>query len=190
MFGYIVTYPEALSRERQQRFKAMYCGLCRTLRKRHGFLTSSTLSYDLTFLALLLNALYALATNARPTRLVKAAFEFKLACLAGFLPELDGCVVCGKEDPDGFDVTRGAVCCLDCRDEDRGLCLPIDRSALQALRYLSVADPARLFSFSLPEASLDQLAQAAETYLIMQFQRSFSALDFYKGLFQLNEPVS
>ncbi|MBQ3303645.1 MAG: hypothetical protein IJH03_03790 [Clostridia bacterium] len=58
MFGYIVTYPEALSQERQQRFKAMYCGLCRTLRKRHGFLTSATLSYDLTFLALLLNALY------------------------------------------------------------------------------------------------------------------------------------
>ena len=58
MFGYIVTYPDALPEARQQRFKAMYCGLCRTLRKRHGFLTTTTLSYDLTFLALLLNALY------------------------------------------------------------------------------------------------------------------------------------
>ena len=58
MFGYIVTNPEALSEGRQQRFKAMYCGLCRTLRKRHGLLTSTTLSYDLTFLAVLLNALY------------------------------------------------------------------------------------------------------------------------------------
>lgn len=58
MFGYIVTYPEALPEARQQRFKAMYCGLCRTLRKRHGFLTTTTLSYDLTFLATLLNALY------------------------------------------------------------------------------------------------------------------------------------
>jgi hypothetical protein len=58
LFGYIVTNPEALGQERQQRFKAMYCGLCRTLRKRHGFLTSATLSYDLAFLALLLNALY------------------------------------------------------------------------------------------------------------------------------------
>ena len=58
MFGYIVTYPETLPEVRQQRFKAMYCGLCRTLRKRHGFLTSATISYDLTFLALLLNALY------------------------------------------------------------------------------------------------------------------------------------
>ena len=58
MFGYIVTYPDALPEARQQRFKAMYCGLCRNLRKRHGFLTTTTLSYDLTFLALLLNALY------------------------------------------------------------------------------------------------------------------------------------
>jgi hypothetical protein len=35
----------------------MYCGLCRTLRKRHGLLTSTTLSYGLPFLAVLLNAL-------------------------------------------------------------------------------------------------------------------------------------
>ena len=139
-------------------------------------------------LRLTLNALYALANRVRPPRLIKAAFEFKLACLAGFLPELSACVVCGKEAPDGFDVTRGALCCLDCRDEDRGLCLPIDENTLQALRYIALADPSRLFSFTLPEASLEQLGQAAETYLMMQFQRSFSALDFYKGLFRLTGP--
>ena len=58
MFGYIVTNPEQLPKERQQRFRAVYCGLCATLRKRHGLAGSATLSYDLTFLALLLNALY------------------------------------------------------------------------------------------------------------------------------------
>lgn len=58
MFGYVVTNPEALSKERQQRFRAVYCGLCATLRRRHGLLGSATLSYDMTFLALLLNALY------------------------------------------------------------------------------------------------------------------------------------
>ena len=50
--------PEALSKERQQRYRAMYCGLCQTLRRRHGLRGSATLSNDLTFLALLLNALY------------------------------------------------------------------------------------------------------------------------------------
>ena len=58
MFGYVVTNPASLSKARQERFRALYCGLCRTLRRRHGLFGSATLSYDLTFLALLLNALY------------------------------------------------------------------------------------------------------------------------------------
>ena len=58
MFGYIVANPEKLPKERMQRFRAVYCGLCATLRRRHGLAGSATLSYDLTFLALLLNALY------------------------------------------------------------------------------------------------------------------------------------
>ena len=58
MFGYVITNPEALPKERQERFRAVYCGLCATLRKRHGLSGGATLSYDMTFLALLLNALY------------------------------------------------------------------------------------------------------------------------------------
>lgn len=58
MFGYIVANQASLSRERQKRMRAMYCGLCRTLRGRHGLAGSATLSYDLTFLAMLLNAVY------------------------------------------------------------------------------------------------------------------------------------
>lgn len=58
MFGYIVTNPASLPKDRQARLRCIYCGLCRTLRQRHGLTGSATLSYDLTFLSLLLNALY------------------------------------------------------------------------------------------------------------------------------------
>ena len=58
MFGYIITSAENLPKERQERFHAMYCGLCRTLRRRHGLTGGLTLSYDMTFLAVLLNAIY------------------------------------------------------------------------------------------------------------------------------------
>ena len=58
MFGYIVPNLKALPEERQRRFRALYCGLCRTLKARHGLAGTATLSYDLTFLAMLLNALY------------------------------------------------------------------------------------------------------------------------------------
>jgi len=58
MFGYVQANPADLSLEEQARYKAAYCGLCRTLGKRHGFLSRLALTYDLTFLALLLSSLY------------------------------------------------------------------------------------------------------------------------------------
>lgn len=58
VFGYIIASAENLPKERQERFRAMYCGLCRTLRSRYGLTGGLTLSYDMTFLAVLLNALY------------------------------------------------------------------------------------------------------------------------------------
>lgn len=58
MFGYIMANADNLSKERQARFREFYCGLCRTLRHRYGALGGLTLSYDMTFLGVLLNALY------------------------------------------------------------------------------------------------------------------------------------
>lgn len=58
LFGYVITNADTLPKDRQQRFQSFYCGLCRTLKNRYGLVGSATLSYDMTFLALLLNALY------------------------------------------------------------------------------------------------------------------------------------
>ena len=40
------------------RYKAYYCGLCRTLKEEYGFRGRMTLTYDMTFLILLLSSLY------------------------------------------------------------------------------------------------------------------------------------
>ena len=68
MFGYVITNPESLDKARQQRFRAFYCGLCATLQSRHGLLGSATLSFDMTFLAVLLNALYEPGETAGEAR--------------------------------------------------------------------------------------------------------------------------
>ena len=68
VFGYIITNQKALPEDRQRRFRAVYCGLCGALRQRHGLSGSATLSYDLTFLALLLNALYEPGEQAGSAR--------------------------------------------------------------------------------------------------------------------------
>lgn len=58
MFGYIAPNLSILTDLQRARYRSVYCGLCHTLRNRHGLTGSMTLSNDLTFLALLLNSLY------------------------------------------------------------------------------------------------------------------------------------
>ena len=41
-----------------QRYRGLYCGLCKCLGKRHGQLTRLSLTYDMTFLALFLGSMY------------------------------------------------------------------------------------------------------------------------------------
>jgi len=58
MFGYIVADRQELTEEAFIRYRAGYCGLCRELHRRHGLLARFTLTYDMTFLDLLLQSLY------------------------------------------------------------------------------------------------------------------------------------
>ena len=58
MFGYILANSEILTPEDKARYKACYCGLCRSLKSRHGQIGRLTLTYDMTFLVLVLSSLY------------------------------------------------------------------------------------------------------------------------------------
>ena len=58
MFGYVIADLSALSDQERQRYQSAYCGLCRTLRRSYGLHAALTLSYELTFLTMLLSSLY------------------------------------------------------------------------------------------------------------------------------------
>ncbi|MDR0951989.1 MAG: DUF5685 family protein [Oscillospiraceae bacterium] len=58
MFGFVTANAETLSEEQKHRYKAVYCGLCRSLKQRHGFLGRIALNYDMAFLVLTLSSLY------------------------------------------------------------------------------------------------------------------------------------
>lgn len=58
MFGYVTLRPGAVSEEDFKRYRAFYCGLCNTLNTGFGITSSLTLSYDITFVIMLLNSLY------------------------------------------------------------------------------------------------------------------------------------
>lgn len=58
MFGHVLANTDALTEEEKLRYRSAYCGLCHRLGEKHGFCSRLSLSYDLTFLTLLLSSLY------------------------------------------------------------------------------------------------------------------------------------
>ena len=58
MFGYILPNLESLGEEEKLRYHAVYCGVCRSIRARYGQRCRLAVSYDMTFLALVLGSLY------------------------------------------------------------------------------------------------------------------------------------
>lgn len=134
-------------------------------------------------LSLCLNSLYALSKLKLSQQQVKAAFELRAACVAGYEPVLDGCDVCGASAPDRFDVSGGTMQCAAClHPGEHGLRLPVSSGTLAAMRYIVSCDLKRLFSFRLGEDGLQQLAGISETYFLTQLERGFFTLDFYKSL--------
>ena len=58
MFGFVVASLSELSEEQKNRYQAVYCGICRSIRSSDGQLCRLGLSYDMAFLAMLLMSLY------------------------------------------------------------------------------------------------------------------------------------
>ncbi len=70
MFGYIIPNLSVLDDGQKVRFRNIYCGLCHVLHERHGLRGMATLSYALTFLAILLGALYEPGETAGKERCI------------------------------------------------------------------------------------------------------------------------
>ena len=136
-------------------------------------------------LSLMLNSLHALDQMNKPLPLVKAAFELKAMCLAGYEPLLEGCAVCGCDPPEElrFHLKEGVLHCARCRAElGEGISMPLTPGALSAMIHIAYGDPKRLFSFRADGEDLDRLADLTEAYLHTQLERGFRTLDFYKQM--------
>ena len=134
-------------------------------------------------LSLMLNCTYALSKLGIEERLVKAAFELRIMCIAGYTPDLSGCCACGNGDPSYFDLSQGQLLCVQCRNvASVGIKMPVTAGTIAAMHYICYCEPKKIFSFQTGEQSLELLVNLTEGYLTTQLERGFSTLDFYKTL--------
>ncbi|MCR5249613.1 MAG: DUF5685 family protein [Lachnospiraceae bacterium] len=70
MFGYVQIRKPELKVKDFVLYKSFYCGLCRVLRERYGLKGQISLSYDMTFLVMLLSSYYDMPVESRRARCV------------------------------------------------------------------------------------------------------------------------
>lgn len=58
MFGYVTINKPELKVKDYEKYHAYYCGLCKVLKRKYGALGQATLTFDMTFLIVLLSGLY------------------------------------------------------------------------------------------------------------------------------------
>lgn len=132
--------------------------------------------------SLVLNCLYTLSETSLTMELVKSVFELRIACLAGYTPDLYSCHCQSGQQPGYFDLSGGVLLCDNCKDCNVGIRHPVSPGTLDAMRFVISCDSKKLFGFTLGQENLHQLSNIAEAYLVTQLERGFSALDFYKSL--------
>lgn len=78
MFGYVTPYIPELKVKDYEKFKAYYCGLCRSIKKNIGNLPRAALNYDMTFLAILLDSLLSNKISYKKVKCLVHPFKKKV----------------------------------------------------------------------------------------------------------------
>lgn len=131
-------------------------------------------------LSVMLNSLYLLSNGKRPQPFLKAVTELRLMSISGYMPSLLACEKCGKYSDETmyFDSANGFIHCSECS----GYGIPISAGILTAMRHICLVEPKKIFSFTLPDDSLNLLSAVTEDYVSKHIDKKFKTLSFYKSL--------
>lgn len=80
MFGYVTVNEKALSESDRKRYAGYYCGVCHALSERGGVFAKLTLTYDITFLALILDLCFGDKTKTKTGRCIQSPIKAKTYC--------------------------------------------------------------------------------------------------------------
>ena len=133
-------------------------------------------------LRLILNGIWLLKGGKKSADFIKAVIELRLMCLSGYMPDLIGCENCGTYETEQmyFVPESGKIYCEECAPN--GFNYHLTASVIQAMRYVTLSDFEKIFSFVLNDESQKIFSKVCEAYLLQKTQRKFNTLDFYRVL--------
>lgn len=126
-------------------------------------------------LSLLLNGLYLLGKGRAPL-LVKSVFELKTMQLMGYCPALAPCEHAGAH----FALEDGSILCNTCAMPHKTV--PVTNTTVAALAHILNHQPAKAYSFNIPDGELVLLSKLTEAFLFYHLELRSSALEMWKEM--------
>lgn len=117
MFGYITINKAEMKFKEFDIYHAYYCGLCQSLLKRYGAMGQVTLSYDMTFAAMLLSSLYEPDTKSSKCVCVAHPFErhpFVKNVVIDYVADMNVLLTLYKCEDDWIDDKKMLRACFGC----------------------------------------------------------------------------
>ncbi len=106
MFGYIIVNKAEMKFKEFDIYHSYYCGLCRSLKKRYGAVGQMSLSYDMTFVLMLLSSLYEPETELSQCKCIAHPFEkhaTRQNLLTDYIADMNVLLTCYKCEDDWAD---------------------------------------------------------------------------------------
>lgn len=131
--------------------------------------------------------LYTLEKEKADCDIIKATFEFRIAAMLGFLPDLRACRCCG-EYVNGkmfFSYEGNNLICGDCAEKENNQYEKLKEllpDLLHTMRFVVYSAPEKVYGFNLKGNTRKEFTVFAEEYLLSHLGRGFNTLDYYKNL--------
>lgn len=116
-------------------------------------------------LQLTLNTIYMISETDKDLDFILSIFKIRLLVLLGFKPIIHKCTNCNeKEKLRYFSFKDSGFKCEACGKQDKGAIM-ISDTTIKAIRYITMSDPKKIFSFELSNENKKELQILSKIYL-------------------------
>lgn len=124
-------------------------------------------------LQLYLNTLYVISNTEKNLEFVTSIFRLRLLSIIGYRPEIRECKLCKeKENLTKFSIKDNGFKCTACGKQDKGA-IEMNETTKDAIRYIILSDAKKIYSFQIPNESIEELKIISKLYLTEKLEKEY-----------------
>lgn len=124
-------------------------------------------------LQLYLNTLYVISNTDKDLDFVTSIFRLRLLSIIGYRPEIEECKVCKeKQNLTKFSIKDNGFKCTACGKQDKGA-IDMSETTKDAIRYIILSDAKKIYSFQVPQESIEELKIISKLYLTEKLEKEY-----------------